>query len=670
MERNNIVSRRYFRRRGFVFDCQQRMAVSELERQGVSCFTGADYEHVLSLYSAPGAEQPRFSRLFDLVCVGNAENSAAVDNFLSANAHNYQEVTGPGRAAIERLVSRILDAARRPADQTTGPTGDDAPRLSARTDDTLRPYQTAMKDRILDAWQRTPRIMLQMPTGTGKTRLFVSLISDIRQTDPSARVLIVTHRRELAAQTGATLSAHYRLPHAIPGRSRTAASEGECPILIASIQKLSRMQTLPPAGYIIIDEGHHSLAPSYTKLLYRYPAARVLGVTATPCRLRPASFQSLYGALLLSPSVRSFINDGYLADYRLFTVSARSAALQRVNRLTRFSSNGDYRTGDLLSIVDADEDTALLYEYYRTFAAGRQGIVYAVSRDHAAHIAAQFRAHGVNAAALDCDTPAAERRRIVDDFRSGRGVQVMVNVELFTEGFDCPAIGFVMLARPTRSLAMYLQQVGRALRPSPDASPVIILDAAGLYNRFGLPERPRRWQQHFAGLTPQGENYTGRPLGSSGVSGLMMEVTATRNTSGNVAHRPEESVTAAPAFTHITKYVSGVVKLTDRRSGRITIVCRGEHYEMSPDCIANTRHFYTPDRRLHVYSDGTVFRRISDHPVLYQATRGLGVTLCDASFRPLCHGDHLETTPRSCTVYKGGRPLQTLSFADYLCNGH
>jgi len=117
----------------------------------------------------------------------------------------------------------------------------------------------------------------------------------------------------------------------------------------------------------------------------------------------------------------------------------------------------------------------------------------------------------------------------IDRIASKNGtLQVLVNVELFTEGFDCPNIDFVLLARPTRSLTLYLQQVGRALRPSPNDSDVIILDCAGLYNRFGLPERKRDWQAHFKGEKPKREDYTKLPLGSPSVYGLMKEVDCPR----------------------------------------------------------------------------------------------------------------------------------------------
>lgn len=437
-------------------------------------------------------------------------------------------------------------------------------------DNRLRRYQEEMKAAVWKAWQKARRVMLQMPTGTGKTRLFVSLIRDIRQADADARILIVAHRTELIGQISRALSVHYGLEHHVLGNGNAAAG---APILLASIQMLARRigkdARLQAFGYIIIDEAHHSLAPTYRKMLEAYPAARVLGVTATPCRLKRTSFAALYGQLVESAPMRQFLHEGYLAPYRLFTVSDRAAALSRINRLTKFGADGDYRTQDLKEIIDTGAETEQLYDCYRQCAAGRKGIVYAVSRAHAARIAALFRHKGVAAAAVDCDTPPEERQALIARFKEkGGGVDVLVNVELFTEGFDCPGIGFVMLARPTRSLALYLQQVGRALRPTPGGGEVVILDCAGLYNRFGLPERRRDWQAHFAGIRPQGEDYVRRPLGSPAVGGLMQEV-----------ERRQKQVADTGGDTCVYTSGGGLYGLCDR-AGRV--IFRPQYEKITP----------------------------------------------------------------------------------------
>ena len=419
-------------------------------------------------------------------------------------------------------------------------------------DRTLRPYQLKAKEDILRAWESSLHVMLQMPTGTGKTRLFVSLIADIRRHDPEAGVLIVTHRRELVEQISRSLSEHYHLPHGILGGGGSRDIHAD--ILIGSIQTLagrigkwsevkspdeirslaeSRVQITgighSKTDYIIVDEAHHALAPSYRKLWEVYPEARILGVTATPCRLRKASFAGLFDTLVESRPMQEFIREGYLADYRYYTVSNKRAAIQHVNRLTRFGADGDYLVKDLDACCNLEEEISFLVDCYEAYADGKKGIVYVVNRSHGQRVAERFRERGVAAISIDCETPADERARALEDFREGK-LKVLVNVELFTEGFDCPDIEFVMLARPTRSLALYLQQVGRALRPSPDGGKVVILDTAGLHGRFGLPDRKRDWAAHFKGEKSKSENYN-RPLGYEGtgaVGKLLVEVSRKR----------------------------------------------------------------------------------------------------------------------------------------------
>lgn len=411
-------------------------------------------------------------------------------------------------------------------------------------DNHLREYQRTAIQTILDKWSTQRNIMLQMPTGTGKTRLFVALISALTATkarsfgiERQPYFLVVTHREEIVEQISGTLFSHYKLSHIILGSKKCKVSDvnqKEIPVSVSSIQYLSRhikdISKEENYDFIIIDEAHHSLAASYRLLWQAYPDAFKLGVTATPYRLCGQGFRELYQELVTSRGVEYFIKQGYLADYRFFTVSREQAALQKVNRLTKVNAFGDYRIKDLQEIYAGDEEMEFLYDCYKTHVNGKQGIIYAVNHLHAEMIARYFADNGVNIASIDSRTSAGKRQVLIDKFRKGM-LQVLVNVELFTEGFDCPAIGFVMLARPTKSLAMYLQQVGRALRPDSSKKEaddkVFILDCAGLYNRFGLPERPRDWEADFCGLTVESETYTA-PLGMDSDSPGLLEIETPR----------------------------------------------------------------------------------------------------------------------------------------------
>lgn len=499
-----------------------------------------------------------------LVCrVSDKCSREALRAYAERHADLFRPVRGHGNRASERedsyleyLLRKIHDfnarSIRSSRSVETGAAEQSCHADWKDIDRTLRPYQVKAKEDILRAWNGSRHVMLQMPTGTGKTRLFVSLIADIREHDPEARVLIVTHRMELVEQISRSLSEHYHLPHGIV--SGSGSKDTRAGILVVSIQTLAARtgrRGVPEAraavptdharvGYIIVDEAHHALAPSYQKLWKLYPEARILGVTATPCRLRRASFTGLFDTLVESQPTREFIRDGYLAGYRYFTVSNKRAVIQHVNRLTRFGADGDYLIKDLDTCCNREEEILFLADCYETYAAGKKGIVYAVNRSHGECVAERFRERGVTALSIDCKTPAGERARVLEDFREGR-LKILVNVELFTEGFDCPSIGFVMLARPTRSLSLYLQQVGRALRPSPDGEDVLILDTAGLHGRFGLPDRERDWAAHFRGEKGKSENYN-RPLGYEGAEAagrLLVDVSRRRITdSANVEATP------------------------------------------------------------------------------------------------------------------------------------
>lgn len=327
---------------------------------------------------------------------------------------------------------------------------------------------------------------------------------------------------------------------------------GEDNICVSSIQYLARHIGKDFDGhfdFIIINEAHHSLADSYRMLWKTYPTAYKLGVTATPYRLKGDGFTPLYDTLIKSQDISDFIEECYLADYRFYTVSDKQAALQKVNRLTRMNVGGDYQTKDLQEIYANSEEITFLYDCYKEYADGKRGIIYAVNQLHAEMIAEYFAERGISIANIDIKTASKRRKELIAQFHSGT-LQILVNVELFGEGFDCPAIEFAMLARPTKSLAMYLQQVGRALRPMPiasdvheakydegeeksdereaKASKVIILDCVGLYNRFGMPEEKRDWQYFFARKKRARGEFT-KPLGiDEYIADLMEEIDTPR----------------------------------------------------------------------------------------------------------------------------------------------
>lgn len=376
----------------------------------------------------------------------------------------------------------------------------------ASSDKSLRPYQIDSKQEIYGAWAVIRSVLFQMPTGTGKTRLFASIIKDIRNISvqkriiPQPRILILVHRTELINQIYDTLLHKY---HIICGIIKSGFQETpEAMVQIASVQSLSRRLSRwkdVPFGYIVIDEAHHALAKTYLSICKLYPGAKILGVTATPCRLNRESFRKIFDKLIVSKSVQQFIDDGYLSPFRYYSIKPNNNLQYDIDSINVFGANGDYAEQELMKVCDKTKIRAQLIKSYRDYALGKKGIVYSINKTHNKHIASQYEEIGVRVATIDADTPESERKKIVNDFRAGR-VDIICNVNIFSEGFDCPDVDFVQLARPTLSLSLYLQQVGRALRKSDGKDYALILDNVGSYNKFGLPTKPRNWERYFNGF--------------------------------------------------------------------------------------------------------------------------------------------------------------------------
>ena len=353
----------------------------------------------------------------------------------------------------------------------------------------LRDYQTGTMQRVLDAWRQHPSVMVQMPTGTGKTHLLASLVNEeLRTKNEESCVWIVAHRRELVEQIEVTVA-------------RYSISKEYGKVKVLSIQWLSQhwddMKDKKPS-LIVIDEAHHALAETYQELWMRYPEARKLGMTATPCRLNRKGFTDLFEVLITSDSIADFIRQGWLSPFDYVSIRSDSEDQQLINSLEKRGADGDFQVKEMDTVLNRRPTIERLYESVRQYAYGKKGIVYAVSISHARNIATYYKEYGMNAIAIDSKTPAKLRKQLVEDFRQGK-IQVLVNVDVFSEGFDCPDVEFVQMARPTLSLAKYLQQVGRGLRKTEDKETCTLIDNVGLYRLFGLPTAFRDWQAMFEG---------------------------------------------------------------------------------------------------------------------------------------------------------------------------
>ena len=349
----------------------------------------------------------------------------------------------------------------------------------------LRDYQIDICSRVSEAFEHHRSVMVQMPTGTGKTMVLAELVKQLMMKDEGVRILIVAHRRELIEQIKATIK-----------RMKMDSRN----ITVESIQTISRridaLDFIP--SLVVIDEAHHALAKTYKMMWETWPDAKFLGLTATPCRLNGKGFTDLFDILVQSWDIPTFIKEKWLSTYDFVSIKADSRTQQLISSLKKRGADGDYQVKEMDAVLNKRPSIERLYNCVMEYAHNRKGFVYAININHARSIAEYYQSQGVNAVAIDSHTPVKERERIISSFRSG-GLQVLVNVDIFSEGFDCPDVEFIQLARPTLSLAKYLQMVGRGLRPSKGKKNCMIIDNVGLYRVFGLPSQIWDWQSSFEG---------------------------------------------------------------------------------------------------------------------------------------------------------------------------
>ena len=532
-------------------------------------------------------------------------------------------------------------------------------------------YQEDMKERIEKALRLHRSVMAQMPTGTGKTVLLASVVESFLREHSNCNVWIVAHRRELVSQIKDTLNkfllnfifSNHPVPPSKEGSTSTpspssseggdvtalrcseplrsmvggpskvspcclsasaskeasgcspdclSASASNVPIKAVSIQWLAKHydEIKEEPGMIVIDEAHHALAKTYKEMWERFPNAKFLGLTATPCRLNGKGFTDLFDVLVQSWSVPEFISKGRLATYDFVSIKSDGVTQRLIDSLQKRGADGDYQNKEMDMLLNKKPSIERLYRSLEEFGKDRKGIVYAINISHANAIAEFYREHGIAAVAIDSKTPSSLRKELIERFKyssfskthpssltlkggstafpkplspQGTGdvtalrcseplrskvggpskvspdcagwdrlgmsgaskvspdclsasaskevsgyspdcagwdrlgatclrpadglapIQVLVNVDIFSEGFDCPDVEFVQLARPTLSLAKYLQMVGRGLRVAKGKKNCLIIDNVGLYRVFGLPSQVWNWNAMFEGKLKVGK---------------------------------------------------------------------------------------------------------------------------------------------------------------------
>ena len=493
-------------------------------------------------------------------------------------------------------------------------------------------YQEDMKERIEKALRLHRSVMAQMPTGTGKTYLLTAVIDSFVSNNSKEKVWIVAHRRELVSQIDETV------------RKFHSYSASNTSTLLSSVKAMSIQWLMrhydeieEEPGMIVIDEAHHALAKTYKGMWDRFPKAKFLGLTATPCRLNGKGFTDLFDVLVQSWSVPEFISKGRLATYDFVSIKSDGVTQGLIDSLQKRGADGDYQNKEMDRVLNKKPSIERLYKSFEKYGKDRKGIVYAINISHANAIAEFYREHGIAAVAIDSKTPSSLRKELIERFKAsntsqnlpfsnhpvnsskitpslftikegstshpdpltlrGEGgnrptrcseplrskvggaskpspdcagwdrlgaaclrpteglgdrlgmsgaskvspdcagwdrlgatclraadgaadrlgatclraadgaapIQVLVNVDIFSEGFDCPDIEFVQLARPTLSLAKYLQMVGRGLRVARGKKSCVMIDNVGLYRVFGLPSQVWNWNAMFEGKLKVGK---------------------------------------------------------------------------------------------------------------------------------------------------------------------
>ena len=350
----------------------------------------------------------------------------------------------------------------------------------------LRPYQEKFLEDLRQSMrQGHRRILGVMPTGAGKGTTIAVMVQSAA--DRGKRVLILAHRKELIADLSKRIS-WLGIDHGIICAGHT--EDLTKAVQVGSVQTVvRRIDRIPEPCLIVQDEAHHLIRGNmWGRIVDAWPNAYLIGKTATPARLSGEGLGEGHGGyftdMVLGPSVADLVFWGFLSAARIYAPPV-VADLSSVRRRA-----GDYANDQAAAAMDRPTVTGDAIAHYQRLAAGQQAIAFCCNVNHAVSVCDAFKTAGIGAALLLGNTP--DRDQVVADFGAGI-VRVLVTVDVVSEGFDVPAASCAILLRPTQSLGLYLQQVGRVLRPAPGKDAAIILDHVGNVHRHGFPDDDRGW---------------------------------------------------------------------------------------------------------------------------------------------------------------------------------
>ncbi len=371
----------------------------------------------------------------------------------------------------------------------------------------LRPYQEAAIDAVKRASARGQRrILVSLPTGTGKTVVFSHLIDEVARA--GRRCLVMVHRDELVTQTIEKLA--IVAPDLCPGVVKAERDDHHASVVVASVQTLavpSRLaRVVPDFGLVVVNEAHHSSAPSWRQALlhlrcFEPDGPLTVGFSATCERSDNKHLGEVWQAVAYHMPLIEAIERGYLVDVKGIRVFL-SLDLDSIT-----IRDGDFAEGELSAALEDAHAPEHVASAYLEHAAGRKALAFFPSVQLAREAATVLNGRGVAAAAISGDTPPCERKATLEALRRGE-VRVVSNCCVLTEGFDEPSVDCILMARPTKSSVLYRQVVGRALRLHPGKDDALVIDFCGATDRNGLQGLPRLF-----GLT-EGQLGDGTVLGA------------------------------------------------------------------------------------------------------------------------------------------------------------
>lgn len=346
---------------------------------------------------------------------------------------------------------------------------------------TLRDYQQQAVEDVRNAYRSCKSApILALPTGGGKTVIF-SYITE-SATARGNKTLILVHRRELISQTSQTLTA-LGVDHGVIAANWPTT---DAPVQVASVQTLVRRLNKSDfyPDLIIIDEAHHAVAGTWAQILEHYDSAKLLGVTATPMRLDGKGLKDFFDQLILGPSVAELTQRGFLSPAQCFSIP------QRLDRKKLRKSRGDFVGEDVVQTLEDMMINGNAVKEYQKHCPGKPAVVFCMTIKHAEMMAEKFTKAGYRSAFLHSQVDPITRKELIEKLGDGR-LDILTSVNVISEGTDIPVVTAAILLRPTESEAMYLQQVGRVLRPAEGKERAIIIDCVGNVHRFGLPTDER-----------------------------------------------------------------------------------------------------------------------------------------------------------------------------------